>query len=544
MSLSQIERGKRGEQQNALFRWRPNVAQGDAAKSKKLAHRKKLNLNGSASAIGNCDVAEQPVSRTFSSGLENALSLGRSLGFSDALAQLYDVKADKELGRGLEGVVHLAYRKSKISNHENDAPREKVAVKEMAKWRVCGNERQRHQLLREVQVMQLLRGAPFICQLVDDEQGVFEDRWNVYFVFELYARGDFLSELKRMASYDESLSPPSSVVAASSSSSSSPIDETKKRTESPSIDETKKTTKSRASHERLTEADAIGFVGDMLRAVYECHRRRIVHGDIKAANFLVSADGRLHLADFGFARHFDDDAEKCVVHERVGTLFYMSPEQVDGHWSFASDMWSVGVILYMLLAGARPFDGVSKSEVWANIKAARYNVELTRSLSANAQALIARLLDPNAETRIDAKSALEHSWLSSGGKDELPCTLQRLCSLTTIDDELAAAAEQLAAQLSAEQIDQIRQLFDTADADGSGALSFQEFLQAASASPDSSLRVEQIRALFNKLDLDGDGLVDWTEFLRHLIIAQMALRNEVIQGIIDDTASCSSSSSQ
>lgn len=95
----------------------------------------------------------------------------------------------------------------------------------------------------------------------------------------------------------------------------------------------------------------------MIRAVNHIHCKGILHRDIKSANILISNGGRLKLADFGFAEFIGYDFAKGMY--SVGSPIYMAPEAfAESEYSFKSDTWSIGIILYEMLIGEQPFNGI------------------------------------------------------------------------------------------------------------------------------------------------------------------------------------------
>src|SRR5690606_5104326 len=104
-------------------------------------------------------------------------------------------------------------------------------------------------------------------------------------------------------------------------------------------------------------------------AVEYAHRHLVIHRDIKPANILVGADGEPKLLDFGIARLLDDGADdlRTETGMRALTLAYASPEQVAGKpLSTATDVYSLGVVLYQLLTGSRPFDHLATAHEVSN----------------------------------------------------------------------------------------------------------------------------------------------------------------------------------
>ncbi|RYX94407.1 MAG: serine/threonine protein kinase [Comamonadaceae bacterium] len=109
-----------------------------------------------------------------------------------------------------------------------------------------------------------------------------------------------------------------------------------------------------------TLEQTLGIMTDLLSALDYAHRQAIVHRDIKPANLLIEADGRVKLTDFGVARIQDSGDLTRTQGSIVGTLKYMSPEQVQGRPVDArADLFAAGIVLYQLLTGRRPFDGGS-----------------------------------------------------------------------------------------------------------------------------------------------------------------------------------------
>jgi serine/threonine protein kinase len=111
---------------------------------------------------------------------------------------------------------------------------------------------------------------------------------------------------------------------------------------------------------RYSLAQTVEIMDDLLSALDYAHRQSIVHRDIKPANLLIEADGRVKLTDFGVARMQDSGDATRTQGTMVGTLKYMSPEQVQGRQVDArTDLFAAGIVLYQLLTGKRPFDGDS-----------------------------------------------------------------------------------------------------------------------------------------------------------------------------------------
>ena len=146
----------------------------------------------------------------------------------------------------------------------------------------------------------------------------------------------------------------------------------------------------------------VGLMGDLLSAMDYAHRQGIVHRDIKPANLLMEPNGRLKLTDFGVARIQDSGDATRTQGSMVGTLKYMSPEQVQGRPIDArSDLFAAGVVLYQLLTSKRPFDGISDFDVIQNIigQDPVPPSSITPGLPPALDAVVARALEKSKEAR-------------------------------------------------------------------------------------------------------------------------------------------------
>ncbi|WAL71365.1 serine/threonine-protein kinase [Kitasatospora sp. YST-16] len=143
---------------------------------------------------------------------------------------------------------------------------------------------------------------------------------------------------------------------------------------------------------------ALDVAAQVLDALHAAHQQGIVHRDIKPSNLMIDADGRITVTDFGIARSLAD-SRITTSHAVIGTALYMAPERAEGKDASAvSDLYSVGVVLYELLAGAVPFTGGTPLEVV--LKHVREPVpELPAEIPAPVRALVARALAKQPEDR-------------------------------------------------------------------------------------------------------------------------------------------------
>ncbi|XP_062952991.1 myosin light chain kinase family member 4 isoform X2 [Cynocephalus volans] len=164
----------------------------------------------------------------------------------------------------------------------------------------------------------------------------------------------------------------------------------------------------------LTEFDTILFIKQICEGIRHMHQMYILHLDLKPENILcVNRDTKqIKIIDFGLARRYKP-REKLKVN--FGTPEFLAPEVVNYDFvSFPTDMWSVGVIAYMLLSGLSPFLGDNDAETLNNILACRWDLEEEefQDISEEAREFISKLLIKEKSWRISASEALKHPWLS------------------------------------------------------------------------------------------------------------------------------------
>ncbi|KAB0391814.1 hypothetical protein E2I00_014435, partial [Balaenoptera physalus] len=164
----------------------------------------------------------------------------------------------------------------------------------------------------------------------------------------------------------------------------------------------------------LTELDTILFTRQICEGIRHMHQMYILHLDLKPENILcVNRDTKqIKIIDFGLARRYKP-REKLKVN--FGTPEFLAPEVVNYDFvSFSTDMWSVGVITYMLLSGLSPFLGDNDAETLNNILACRWDLEDEgfQDISEEGRGFISKLLIKEKSWRISASEALKHPWLS------------------------------------------------------------------------------------------------------------------------------------
>jgi len=151
---------------------------------------------------------------------------------------------------------------------------------------------------------------------------------------------------------------------------------------------------------------ACAWIAHAAEALDVAHKRGVIHGDVKPANILISADGRVKLTDFGMARVARREARDSAL---LGTPAYWCPEQIMGRPQDArSDIFSIGVVLYEILTGTRPFDADSLQGICSHVLSSTPNAvsQLQPSIPAAIDEIIASCLAKNPDQRIASAEAL------------------------------------------------------------------------------------------------------------------------------------------
>jgi serine/threonine protein kinase len=158
---------------------------------------------------------------------------------------------------------------------------------------------------------------------------------------------------------------------------------------------------------RFSEQKAAEYICAISNALYYIHSKNVIHRDIKPENLLLSVDGTVKIADFGWAVHVPDRKKRFTV---CGTPDYLPPEMFsdDGH-NYAVDTWSLGILMYEFLKGKPPFESDNIQETYNRIKVMDF--EFPDYFSTDAQDLIERLLQKNPGSRISLLDVPHHPWI-------------------------------------------------------------------------------------------------------------------------------------
>ncbi|CAI0544825.1 unnamed protein product [Linum tenue] len=194
-----------------------------------------------------------------------------------------------------------------------------------------------------------------------------------------------------------------------------------------------------ASRGRLKEDEARKYFQQLINAVDYCHSRGVYHRDLKPENLLLDASGVLKVSDFGLSALPQQVREDGLLHTTCGTPNYVAPEVINnkGYDGAKADLWSCGVILFVLMAGYLPFEDSNLMQLYKKIFKADFSCPPWFSTSG--KKLIKRILDPNPATRITIAEVIENEWFKKGYKP--PVFEQADVSLDDVDSIFNDSAE-------------------------------------------------------------------------------------------------------
>ena len=270
---------------------------------------------------------------------------------------------------------------------------------------------------------------------------------------------------------------------------------------------------------KFTERTISKIMTCLLKAVLFLHHNGIIHRDIKPENIVFVEPNNfnaLKLIDFGLS--IQQNAKKD--NRRVGTPYYMAPEMVRGNFNYASDVWSIGVILFIMVTGKQPFRGKSKEEVFEKIKRGAYDKNtLTRAkCSKEVKDLIKKMLVTEHSKRITVESALDHIWFKQFEKNKninLVVDQEIIDSLKQFQYQNIFQKEirfYLAKLCSDKEIIKLKHAFLAIDKDNSGEIEYEEIPKIFNELNIKASDIE-LKNIFSSMDFHCDGKVNYSEFL-------------------------------
>ncbi len=295
----------------------------------------------------------------------------------------------------------------------------------------------------------------------------------------------------------------------------------------------------------FSELSAAKVMKQLLSAVNYLHTNHIVHRDLKPENIMLTSephDGNyeIKLIDFGAARNFIPGKK---INKFIGTSYYIAPEVLKENYDEKCDVWSCGVILYILLCGYPPFNGNTNIDIYHNIQtqSPSFAGEEWEDITTEAISLIKNMLNKNPLKRFSADMCLEHKWfkmLENNEKNNSSNNFKRI-QIHAISHMAQFVQEnrfkKAVLQFISSQFDiqkeesELKEIFKSLDSTGKGQLSqkvFTDKLIQLYGENDGKIIGETI---FANLDLDGSGQISYDEFLSAMINSKKIVTDERLE---------------
>jgi calcium-dependent protein kinase len=358
------------------------------------------------------------------------------------------------LGKGQFGTARLA---------KNRQTGQTVAIKTINKRKLL-TEEDCADIVREIEIMHHLAGHPNIVRLY----GAFEDADAVHLAMELATGGELFDRIVKRGHY--------------------------------------------------TERDAAAAARTIVGIVQHCHSMGVIHRDLKPENMLLDSDADdavLKATDFGLSAFF---REGQVFSDIVGSAFYVAPEVLRRSYGPAADLWSCGVILYILLCGVPPFYANTEQGIFEQVIRGRLDLESAPwpQISEPAKDCVRRLLVRDPRKRATAAEILAHPWLKEDGVASdvplVPEVLSRIRGFAGMNRLKREALRLVASTLPPDEIAGLREMFRAIDTDGSGTVTAEE-LKAALERKGGDIPRAELEGLMAMVDADSSGCIAYDEWL-------------------------------
>jgi len=287
-----------------------------------------------------------------------------------------------------------------------------------------------------------------------------------------------------------------------------------------------------------SERDAQVVLKQLVEATAYMHSHKIAHCDLKPDNILFSTDDErspIKIIDFGMSKHLEKRQHLSTV---CGTSFYMAPEVLKGNYTEDCDVWSVGVIMFIMLFGFPPFHGDSDSDIYRAIRKGfrpetmdTYGPCFPADIPATdaAKDLIAKMLESDPIKRISAAEALQHPWLTG----EAACTNNRIDHVLHHLDQFVgkfklkkALLASMTSTLGDAELKAIKQSFKDLDTNKDGMLSFEELKDGIKNGKITQSEQKVLQTAMSCADVDGDGKLSYEELLMACVQNKLAAKED------------------
>lgn len=274
-------------------------------------------------------------------------------------------------------------------------------------------------------------------------------------------------------------------------------------------------------NKHLTEGEAALIMRQGFSAIKYLHENSICHRDIKPENFLLYKEkdpDNIKLIDFGLAKKLSKNE---IMNNPNGTAYYIAPEVLKGEYTLKWDVWSMGVVLYIMMCGRPPFKGKTNPEIINNVLKGDYHFDYPsfETASDDVKDFISKWLELDVDKRMSAAEAYDHPWIQKQWeKEEKTLTIPPEVPDSIMDFMNAVNFKKttltfLASRIPEDQIENLRKAFIKIDKNGDGVLSKQELSEGVSKVPGCNIKEEDWDLVLQLMDTNNNGNIDYTEFI-------------------------------
>ena len=303
----------------------------------------------------------------------------------------------------------------------------------------------------------------------------------------------------------------------------------------------------------FTESTACYIMRQLLSAVAYCHDKGVIHRDLKPENILIENSEEkdkeffhIKIIDFGTC----EILKKKKLTEQIGTSFYIAPEVLKDGYNEKCDLWSCGVILYILLCGSPPFYGKSEKEIFQRILdgSISFKHKIWSKISDEAKNLVIKLLQVDPTKRLSAAEALEDIWFKNNIDINIITDAQNQTNFNMFIQNISEfCAEQKLQQATLtllvhnfapkEELNELKKIFFAFDKNGDGKISKEEFVKGLNKI-DINLNLglkedESLDGLIKNMDSDNNGYITFEEFLMASINKEKILTEKNLKMAFD-----------
>ena len=290
----------------------------------------------------------------------------------------------------------------------------------------------------------------------------------------------------------------------------------------------------------LEENEAADILRQILSAVSYCHKNNIVHRDLKPENIIYATqdyNSPIKIIDFGTSGCFKENE---VMNQKFGTPYYIAPEVIKKSYDSKCDIWSCGVILYVLLSGKPPFSGDNEKEIMAKVSLGVYKMDglSWEGVSNEAKKFVAQMMTFDPKSRPDAETALNNPWLlfykdankPKVNKKSAQLALENLRKFRVKNKLHHAIWIFLVQNLSTnEEHQRLLELFESLDKDGNGMLNKQELIQGYQQILNAADACKAAERIMEFVDINKSGSIDYMEFVMASVNKKKLLSKKVLE---------------